>query len=275
MTLYRTTAFPILLAALLSLPASAAETAFGRQAAGAIVDRIAAKDCSGAVEDLKAGLKRGFDEVSLLAGSMYDNGVCVRRDWDRAVAFYAKAWDGGMKEAADRLAAGYAAPENGGDIAAALWWANRGRGQAGQAYGIKNCTVGATAVDDPDRMVEEMKSWEPARLTSCKYMLGVMSTMAAEVKYPAVAQRYGIGGSVVLRFMPGVPRIEIEKSDLREFEPLSRNQGDMTRERATKTIARFEKTINEVAERALRRYPNPGGIEADTAISVRYVFTMD
>jgi len=274
MTLYRTTVFPVLLAALLSLPTSAAETPFGRQAAGAITDRIAAKDCSGAVENLKAGLKRGFDEVTLLAGSMYDNGVCVRRDWNRAVAFYAKAWEGGMKEAADRLAAGYAAPENGADIAAALWWANRGRGQAAQAYGIKSCTVDAAAVDDADRMVEELKSWQPARLAACNYMVGVMSTLAAEVKYPALATRYGIGGSVVLRFLPGVPRIEIEKSNLREFEPLSREQGDMTRGRAAKTIAGFEKTINEVAERALRRYPNPGGIEADTAMSFEYVFTM-
>ncbi len=274
MNFYRTSSIPILLAALLSLPASAAETPFGRQAAGAIADRIAAKDCSGAVEDLKAGLKRGFDEVTLLAGSMYDNGVCVRRDWSRAVTFYVRAWEGGVQEAADRLAAGYASPENGADVAAALWWANRGRGKAGQAYGIEGCTVGAAAVDDADRLVEELKSWAPARLTTCNYLIGVMSTLSAEVRYPALAQRYGVGGSVVLRLLPGLPRIEIDKSNLREFEPLSREQGDMTRGRAAKTIAGFEKTIGEVAERALRRYPNPGGIAADTAMSFEYVFEM-
>jgi hypothetical protein len=87
------------LAALLSLPATAEESDYGRKAADNIKYRIESKDCAGAVAELKAGLKRELPEVALLAGAMSEHGACVRRDWNRAISFYVRAWNGGMADA--------------------------------------------------------------------------------------------------------------------------------------------------------------------------------
>jgi hypothetical protein len=262
-------------AALLSLPAAAEESTAGRHAA-AITDRIAAKDCSGAVDDLKAGLKRGDAEVSLLAGTMYEHAVCVPRDWNRAVLFYVQAYQSGLKEAADRLAAGYAAPENGTDVAAALWWAGKGRIEAppGQ-QALAPCAVSAAAAGDMDRFVAELKTWPQWRLAMCNYVAGVMSTLSAEIRYPALAQAYGVGGEVTLRFLPAVPKVELKKGDAREYQLLGIVNGDVLRDRETPMVTGgFEKAIGAVAERALRRYPQPGGIPHEAVFFVRYIFEL-
>ena len=117
-----TTAF-LMLALLGAAHQAAAGTRSGALAVDAIRVSIAAQDCRQAVERLKSGLKNEYPEVFLLAGSMYENGICVQRDWDRAVTFYVQAHDAGEKDGAARIAAGYADPANGADVAAALWWA--------------------------------------------------------------------------------------------------------------------------------------------------------
>jgi hypothetical protein len=272
LSLFRRTMLAASLGALLSAPVLAEESDYGRLTATAITDRIALKDCAGAVADLKAGLKNGFAEVALLAGSMYEHGACVQRDWNRAVPFYVQAWQGGMVEAADRLAAGYAAPGNGLDVAAALWWASRGRGHEVQAHGLQQCAVSPAASDDIDRFVAELQTWHPSRLTACNYMTGVMSTISAEVKYPAAGIIYRANGNVILRFLPAVPRIEMQKGGKGEFQLLGWVEEDLTQDRARTRLAGFDKAVSDVANRALRRYPHPDGIPADTAITVQYVF---
>jgi len=263
------------LAVLLSLPCAAAESSYGVKAAAVITDRINLKDCSGAVADLKAGLKQEFAEVALLAGAMYEHGVCVQRDWNRAVPFYVQAWQGGIEKAADRLAAGYAAPENGTDAAAALWWASRRRNNVLRPDGMPSCAVAEAASADIDRFVAELQTWQPSRLAACNYLIGVMSTMAAEVNFPALAIRYKVNGEMTLRFFPGVPRIDVEQGVFREFQHEGSVDDDMKRDRARTRLAGFQKALDEVAERALRRYPRPKDIPADAQVRVQYFFKLD
>jgi hypothetical protein len=265
------------LAALLSLPAAAAESAAGRMAAAGVTGRIAAKDCAGAVDELKAGLKKEYAEVSLLAGSMYEHAVCVPRDWNRAVLFYSQAWQNGIKEGADRMAAGYAAPENGADVAAALWWAGKGRiGASPGSQVTAPCAVSAAAADDMDRFVAELQTWPQWQLAMCNYVVGVMSTLSSEIKYPELAQAYGVGGEVTLRFLPAVPKIEFKQGKSREYQLLGVFNGDVLRDRETAAVTGgFEKALGAVAERALRRYPKPAGIPAEAVFAVRYVFELE
>jgi hypothetical protein len=268
-----------LLAGLIGLSpfcAAAEESATGRNAAAAVTGRIEAKDCAGAVAELKAGLKQGHAEVSLLAGTMYEHAVCVPHDWNRAVLFYVQAYQSGLKEAADRLAAGYAAPENGTDVAAALWWAGKGRIAAppGQ-QALAPCAVSVAAAGDMDRFVAELQTWPQWRLAMCNYVVGVMSTLAAEIRYPALAQAYGVGGEVTLRFLPAVPKIELKKGDSREYQLLGVVNGDVLRDRETAMVTGgFEKALGAVADRALRRYPQPGGIPGEAVFFVHYVFEL-
>lgn len=65
-----------LLALLPGMQAHAASRA-ALEALEDVRNRIQARDCSGAVERLKDGLKAGHAELSLMAGSMYENGICA------------------------------------------------------------------------------------------------------------------------------------------------------------------------------------------------------
>ena len=269
----RTSTFGFLV--LLALPPAAqadATSRMGRVAVHEVRSRIEARDCSGAVQRLKAGLGAGHPEVSLLAGSMYEHGICVKADWDNAVTFYTQAYQRGFPEAAERLAAGFADPARGPDVAAALWWSLRDRGGAR----LESCAVSPTAQQDPDSFVAELKTWDPRKLAICNYIVGVLSTISAEVKYPSKAHAWGMQGEVVLRFLPAVPRIELKTGATGAFRLFGWLDGDSLLDQAVgRATGGFETALREVANRALRRYPQPSGIPATAEASVQYVFTLE
>jgi len=248
-----------------------AGTRSGALAVDGIRASIAARDCSLAVDRLKSGLQNDYPEVALLAGSMYENGICVKRDWPRAVTFYVQAHEGGEKDGAARIAAGYADPANGPDVAAALWWAMKT-----PAFRPGACGVPGEAREDPDRFVAELKTWPQARLAACNYVAGVLSTIGAEVKYPDQAAAHAIGGDVKLRFLPGIPRIDLQRGESREYEMVGWVMADTLRDRKTRRMADgFEAELSRVANRALQRYPHPGGIPADTLIETTFTFGIE
>jgi TPR repeat protein len=239
---------PALLLALAVQGAGA--TAPDDQALDRIAKRLADGDCAGAIEVLNDGLSKGYPEVQLLAGSMYENGTCVPRNWKKAVDFYAQADGGGLRVAGYRLAAGFAAPENGPDIAAALWWASR----AWPSSGASACTVGGDAGDDPDRFVAVLRGWPQQRLAACNYVIGVITTLAGETYFPGRAIKYDVGALVRINFVPSVPRIDITTPEVLD--------GQTMRNRSSKALAgKFELALRAVADRALKRYPQPSGID--------------
>lgn len=236
------------------LPSLAQAQASSRQVDEIVRDlagRLAAGDCPGAVGFLREGLKGIHPDIALLAGSMYENGLCLKPDWDKAVTLYTQAHHGGLREGADRLAAGFADPANGPDMAAALWW-----GMQGHTGRIEGCQVSREAEKDPDRFVAELKAWHPVQLAACNYAVGVMSTVSAEAKRPPRREAGGTGAAVVLHFLPAVPRVDLESG------------GDA----ATGKAATFEAEVRMTAERALRRYPRPDGIPPASRITVIYDF---
>lgn len=235
----------------------------------AVLERIQARDCKGAVDALKAGLSNNHPEVALLAGSMYDNGICVRRDWQRAATFYILADQGGQKAAVQRLIAGYAAPENGPDTAAALWWASR------EGPPAAPCGVSAKAAQDPDLFVAELGTWPQQRLAQCNYVAGVMATMAGELRYPDRPFDFSMGGEVEVRFLPAVPRVDLKIGASTEHRPLGFIDGDaLVHGRSKASKNQFGDEVRKVADRALKRYPQPPGIDPDTSASMRLIFTI-
>ena len=261
----------LLLALNAAAPSASAGTYGGAMAVDAVRASIAARDCQTAVKRLKSGLENAYPEMSLLAGSMYENGICVKRDWPRAVTFYAQAHSAGEADGAARLAAGYADPANGPDVAAARWW-------AGKTPGFRQpwCAVSREAAADPDRFVAELGAWPKERLAFCNYVAGVLSTLAAEVKYPELAYRHSVGGDVTLRFLVGVPRIELQRGESREYELLGWVSADTLRDRKTRQMGDgFVDALSSAANRALARYPHPAGIPADALIPVKFSFEIN
>lgn len=258
--------------ALLPMAQAGAATRAALEAVHEVRSRIDARDCGNAVERLKAGLNAGHPEVALLAGSMYEHGVCVKANWDKALTFYVQAHQGGAPEAAERMAAGFADPARGPDAAAALWWNLQGRGGAR----TEACAVSRQAETDPDRFVAELRTWDPSRLAICNYIVGVISAISAEMRYPGHRRAYGLGGEVTLRFLPAVPRIDLKTGDSDVYVPYGLLGGDTPRKQLSgPTTGFFENSMRELAGYALRRYPQPAGIPADAQVAVRFLFTLE
>ena len=81
---------------------------------------IAAGSCDEAVAALKVGVKAKQPDALLLAGGMYDEGLCFAPDWIKALRLYTLADEFGNKSAIPRLITGYA--KAGRDNGLALWW---------------------------------------------------------------------------------------------------------------------------------------------------------
>jgi TPR repeat protein len=218
---------------------------------------IARGDCKAAAETLDKGITANYPEVELLAGSMYESGVCLKRDWERAVRFYSLAFKSGQRPAAYRLIAGFAAPENGPDAASALWWASR--------VGVLNgCVPTAPNRDNPDLFLAEVKTWTGQRIASCNYLAGVMATIAGEVQYPVQPLHWSIGGDVQITFRPALPRIELTLNGTEQYLLSGVYSGDKLWEQNDKKLgSEFVQTVRAVADRALKRYPKPDNIPAD------------
>jgi hypothetical protein len=173
----------------------------GEKAVGAMGERLKINDCEGAVKALNGGLQAGYPEVALLAGTMFEAGFCLKKDWSKAIGFYSQAYDGGIREGALRLAAGFAAASNGSDAAAALWWAKRARLHA------DSCTAKLPDTDDPDRFVAGLREWQPKTLAACNFVIGEMAFVIAEARYPMAGIHREIMGRSELTFTPARPHI--------------------------------------------------------------------
>jgi hypothetical protein len=255
----------------LALPL-AARAAPGPEAAGRVLRHIIAEDCAGAVAQLKEGLANGYPEVNLLAGTLFDNGVCVKADWNKAVHFYVRAADGGQKAALYRLAAGFAAPEHGADVAAALWWASRAKGE----FSLKACPIPDAALADPDRFVEELRSWPAQRVALCNYLVGVVATLAGEIRYPPRALTRGVEGDVQLRFTPAFPRVDLRTAKAPQYRVLAQGTaGTPAGTHPWNGVGAIDNELAQVAARALKRYPQPAGIAADVVQEILIHFEIE
>lgn len=261
----------ITLLALVAIPAVAKRASPGTEAASEVRVYIEARDCAGAGARLNEALAKNYPEVNLLAGAMFENGICLKADWNRAVRFYSKAFDGGEKAAMYRLMSGFAAPEHGPDMAAALWWANR----PGDEFNVNGCKVSDANRGDPDRFVAELNTWPQSRLAMCNYITGVLATMSGEIRYPEKAQMFNLGGNVKLRFVPAVPRVDIKTAETKEYATLGWVDGTAVDGKKSRSVkGTFEDAMRKVADRALQRYPQPAGIPADSDAEIEFIFQL-
>jgi TPR repeat protein len=196
-----------LVLALATLASLAQARTDGEKAVAGVGERLRAKDCEGAIKALNSGLQAGYPEAALLAGTMFEAGFCVNKNWDKAVGFYTQAHDGGIREGALRLAAGFAAMDQGPDTAAALWWAKRA------GLDADHCTASLPAADDPDRFVAALREWRPRSLEACNFVVGEMAFIAAEARYPMQGIEREIMGRSELVFTPARAHFKSEARD--------------------------------------------------------------
>lgn len=247
------------LAALLlaSSPTFAADDGFREQdkwALDPIILQLQYKDCPGAVAALNKGLATKHKDVLLMAGSMYEQGICLKPSWTSAENYYLQAWQAGNQDAIDRLIAGYARDQR--DPAAALYW------QASLSNPLPAaCRLPKSLADDPDKFVAELKSWKPERLNACVYVVGVLAQVRAEIEFPGDAARRGLAGDLRGTFHPASGKIEWVVTDTTEIAVTRSVVFEESTPRAARDM--LLKVAQKISDRALESFKKPDGIDPE------------
>lgn len=237
-------------------------------AVSAVWTYIRHKDCPGAVRELNAGVARQYPGVLLLAGAMFEDGVCLKANWPKALDFYQRAHESGHPRAAARIASGFAAPVGGPDKAAALWWALR----SGTAL-PGACRQAAPFVDDADRFVQALQSWPASTLDACAYVAGVITTIWGDMDFSSRAALYGIKGAVTLSYLPAQGRVDVATDRLEFVQLQGLVDGDAVRDRASgKFKSEFAQDVQAAADRALRRYARPAVLDESWKVDLLFTF---
>jgi hypothetical protein len=232
----------------------------------AVVDAIARRDCPGAVAALNAGLKKSLPEVFTLAGGLYEEGVCLKPNWERAVALYQRAEAAGQPGAAARIAAGFAAPVGGSDGGSALWWALRAKTPM-----PADCAAVAPLAADADKFVAALNAWPAGQLGACVYAAAVMAGIQAETASPALAGRYGLAGRVTVSFVPAEGRVDIEEA-LTDVAPPTGLVIDAATLASNRQASRkaFSTFLRQLADRALARHSQPAEVPASWRVEATF-----
>lgn len=232
-----------------------------------VTDAIARRDCAAAVVTLNVGLGKRYLEVVTLAGALYEEGLCVKQNWDRAVGLYQRAANAGHPGVAARLAAGYASVAGGRDKAASVWWAVR----AGTAA-PPVCKPTAPA-DNPDRFVAALEGWPAGQLDACAYVAAVMATLQAEAEGEgaSLATAFGLVGRIRVVFIPRQDSIDIidELTEGALTSVLSVDSVALQSERRT-ARKNFLMGLRLRADLALKRFEKPGALPADWRVEATF-----
>lgn len=235
---------------------------------------LKAAKCKGAIEEIKEGIKSKQPDVLLLAGTLYEEGVCVAPDWEKAVGLYMMADDAGNKSAAFRLIAGYA--RAGRDNGLALWWTAKSRFKE---QFPKSCLPASHPDDNPDGFNDELAKMPAALFQGCVYLVGVVGEMRAQFMFPQIAANQGISGTVTMAFVPSSGRIFWRQDILNVRDPgggrynFSKvdNKDDP---RMTNNYLLYY--LRGKAEYALSRYQKPAtGLDPAYVYRTPFTFTLE
>jgi hypothetical protein len=239
----------------------------GERAVQSVTEAMAKRDCTAAAAALNAGLAKQHPEVWLLAGAMFEEGLCLKANWDRAVNFYQRADTAGQPAAALRLAAGYATSAGGKDLAAALWWAARGKTPLPSA-----CAAVAALANEPDRFVAALKAWPAGQLDACAYAAAVMATLQGEFAGNDLASALGLEGRVRIVFVPAEARIDID-DDLAAAGGVSSDAA--VREAQSRTMrTALQQQLRAVADRTLTRLAKPAAVPAGWRVESEHLLAV-
>lgn len=220
------------------------------------------KDCKGAVKALNKGLASRQPGVILMAASMFEQGICVKAEWDTAARYYQMAHHAGQREALPRLISGYA--EKNRDPGAALWWL------ANNTSLPAPCRSASHLANDPDAFVAALNKWPKGQVEACVYTGGVMMRVMGDIEFPGRAAGTGVFGDAIMHFVPasgaitwtsaGTERIAVSreviqgKNDQTEFNDV------------------FLKHVRAIGERALAQFSKPEGIDPAWKVETRFSF---
>ena len=255
-----------LLLGLLTVPAFAEPDEYARRAdldaADTVLLKIEHKDCAGAVKALNKGFTAKHPSVFLIAASMFEQGLCVKPDWDKAALYYQLAHEGGKREALPRLISGYA--EKNRDPGAALWWLAKNTALPAP------CRSASRLANDPEAFVAALNKWPKGQLAACVYTAGVMMRVAGDVEFPGRGLMHGVFGDAHMHFVPSTGTITWTAAGTGSLA-MSRDVQVGKDERSVFSDT-FLKHVRMVGERALKQFDKPEGIDPAWAVDTTFSF---
>jgi hypothetical protein len=239
------------------------------QAVAGIHDALRAADCALVATRLNDGLKRKYPSVYLLAGTLYEQGLCLKKDWDRAARLYLQAHEAGEPKGLQRMIAGLA--EGGRDRAAAMYWVLED-----PAVGLPDeCEAGRELRREPEAYVAQLRRWPAGRLDACVYVAGVVSAIAGEIEYPSIGNAYAVYGSYAMDFRPATATVEWEELDLRMGNMQGAISGDDLRDRDSGRVKQaLRGALQETSHRTLKRFTRPADVPTQWRVQREFAFNI-
>jgi hypothetical protein len=263
----------------LVLMASGGPTVAATEGTRAVVKAIEAKDCAGAVKELNAAMATASPDAWLLGGAMFEQGLCLKPNIERAARLYQRAAEAGRGDARSRLAALYALPAAGPDKGAALWWAQQAALPMPAA-----CGVPPEARDDAERFAKVLAGWPASQLDACVYTAGVLASLDAEFTLkPDDAPK----DAVAVDFQPAAGKVVVSFGQMGQLgndrNPVFAGGSGLTLRSYSNELSpdqlramqgeagrrELAGLVDETARAALARFPKPGSVDAAWRIRLR------
>jgi hypothetical protein len=255
-----------------------ARAAVAGEATRAVVKALEAKDCPAAARELNAVLATSAPEALMLGGSMFEQGLCLKQNVERAGRLYQRASEAGAPGAKARLAALNALPAAGPDKGAALWWGLQAGLPLPQA-----CVVPNELLGDLDRFAKAVNAWPAGQIDACVHVTGVLAALDAEfvlkadddVREGVAADFVPVSGKVNISFgqvrQEGTslrPRIDYGTMRLKSYahDPSPDQLRSMQAEAGQRDLAEL---VDNVARDALARFPRPATIDPAWRVRLR------
>lgn len=244
-----------------------------------VVKAVEARDCVEAVRQLNLALATASPEALLLGGAMFEQGLCLKQNSERASRLYLRAADAGASGARSNLAALYASPAAGPDKGLAIWWGL----QAGLPL-PKPCLVDNDLRGNAERFTQILNGWPAGLLDACVHVTGVLAVFDAEF---VIKPESGSGDDVAVDFRPATGdlqvRTRLKSPEFRDTSPrvitsndavaANQVQQNMSAERMHAQQIQAEtldlaKRVESIGRDALVHFPRPAGIAADWRIQL-------
>jgi hypothetical protein len=247
-----------------------------------VVQAIEARDCATAVKELNTALAGATPEALALGGVMFEQGLCLKPNLERAARLYAKAVDAGAPSARARLAGLYASPARGPDKGAAMWWSAQAELPLPTA-----CQLDSSMRGNAEQFAQQLSTWPVNLLDACVHVTGVLAALDAEFVVKSSAQGRT---TVSIDFRPASAVLEVRSSqssvamvDNSPRVAANSNAGNLFANNSVSQSATPEqmlalraqeerqtliKRVEAVAKDALARYPRPAGIDTEWRIQL-------
>lgn len=245
-----------------------------------MIQAIEARDCPSAVRELNAALAKGSAEALVLGGAMFEQGLCLKPNVERAARLYQRAVDAGSTAARSRLAGMYASPAAGPDKGSAIWWALR----AGLPVPAA-CVVAPDLRSDVDKFAAVLGGWPPGLLDACVHVVGVMAVLDAEF---VVDMQESTSNPIRVDFVPATgtlkvsytpqsqlfsdnsPRVVVANNVVGANNVVQAATPDQLRlQQETGEMTALSKEVEKVAMDALGRFPRPAMVDSTWRIQLK------